>query len=319
MLRVVVFGDSGQHRTEASIARAVRTLGHGCMLIDPRGWQRRLGPLAGRGVRGLVRAYSPDVVILTRYAAALDDQTLAAVTAGRYAALWFFDLVEYPHERILRLGRAAGTMYVTCPSQIDLYRARGVPAVRFLPQAADPAIDRPVERTRSSFRCDVSFIGSGQYTYRHALLRRVAGICHLQIRGPSWDGVHGDLPVAGGPLRGQQFAQAVRGAALSLGALALPAQGCERACASNRMWKVMGCGGCYLGPRVPGIEHFARDGEHCVWYDSADHAVELVQTYLAAPAERTAIAEAGRRHTLAAHTYADRMRLLLEEQAYPIP
>ena len=53
--------------------------------------------------------------------------------------------------------------------------------------------------------------------------------------------------------------------------------------------------------------------------DSADHAVELVRTYLAAPAERTAIAEAGRRHTLAAHTYADRMRLLLEEQAYPIP
>ena len=298
--------------------RAVRALGHQGMLFDAGRW-RRLGPLGGPALRRLVRAYSPDVVILTRYAADLDDATLAAVTAGRAAALWFFDLVEHPHERIVRLGRAAGAMYVTCPSQIELYRASGVAAVRFLPQAADPAIDRPAARARPRFRCDVSFVGSARYPYRHELLRRVAKSCDLQIRGPGWKEFASALPVAGGPVRGAAFAEAVRGAAISLGALAFPSQAGERACASNRMWKVMSCGGFYLGPRMPGIEAFGQDGVHCAWYDSPDHALELAREYLSAPAARNAIAAAGRMYTLATHTYADRMRLLLEGGEYPIP
>ena len=85
------------------------------------------------------------------------------------------------------------------------------------------------------------------------------------------------------------------------------------------MWKVLGCGGFYLGPRVPGIEHFARDREHCVWYDSPADAVHLAGEYLAAADVRRAIAEAGRSHALAEHTYAHRVRLLLDSRGYPIP
>jgi len=317
-LRVIVFGAHGPHRTESSIVRAARSLGHAAALVDADRW-RRLGPLGGAALRRLVRRWAPDQVILTRYAAALDDETLQAVTAGSGAALWFFDLVQQPHERILRLARAAGTMYVTCPSQIELYRASGIPTVHFLPQAADPAIDRPARRVPPSYRCDVSFVGSGQYSYRHDLLERLGRTCDLQVRGPGWDGMAGRLPVAGGPVRGRRFAQAVGGAAVSLGAFAFASQRNERACASNRMWKAMGCGGFYLGARAPGLDHFARDGEHCRWYDSTDEALGLVRQYLAAPAARATIAAAGRRHTLAEHTYADRVRRILDGRGYPVP
>lgn len=259
------------------------------------------------------------MVVLTRYAADLDDQTLSAVTTGRSVALWFFDLVERPHDRILRLARAAGVMYVTCPSQIALYRQAGIPDVRYLPQAMDPEMDRPAAWAPRRFRCEVSFVGSGGSAYRAALLREVACSCELQIRGPGWDRQSSDLPVAGGTVRGRRLAQVVRGAAISLGAHAEPGHRVEPACASNRMWKVLGRGGFYLGPRVPGIEHFARDREHCVWYDSPAEAVLLVRKYLAAPEARRSIAEAGRRHALEKHTYAHRMRLLLEARAYPIP
>lgn len=317
-LRVMVFGAHGSHRTESGIVRAARSLGHAAALVDADRW-RRLGPLGWSALRRLVRRWAPDQVILTRYAAALDDETLGAVTAGRGAALWFFDLVQQPHERILRLARAAGAMYVTCPSQIDLYRASGIPAVRFLPQAADPAIDRPARRVPPAYRCDVSFVGSGQYSYRHELLERLARACDLQVRGPGWDGMAGRLPVAGGPVLGRRFAQAVGGAAVSLGALAFASQRDQRACASNRMWKVMGCGGFYLGARAAGLEHFAHGGEHCAWYDSPEEAVALVRQYLAVPEARAAIAEAGRRHTLAEHTYADRVRRILDGRDYPVP
>jgi hypothetical protein len=314
--RVVVLGRRGPHRTESAIARGLEVLGHRVRLIDVPRWYRRLGSRAGRLVRWRVDSFAPDTVILTRYAAELDGFSLEAVVRGRRSALWFFDLVTQPHERIIRLGRVVDQMFVTCPSQADLYRIAGVDWVGFLPQAVDPTVDRPARWTRRRYRCDVSFVGSGDYPYRHHLLRAVAANFDLQIRGPGWEDVPNDLPVVGGPVRGRQFARVVRGAAVSIGGHAFPNQRSEYACASNRMWKILGCGGFYLGPWVEGIDQLARGGEHCVWYDPSDEAVDLIRYYLRKPESRVAIARAGRRHALEHHTYAHRLALLLEGQEY---
>jgi hypothetical protein len=316
--RVVVLGRRGSHRTEAAIARGLRALGHRVRLIDVPRWYRRLGARAGRVLRWRVDSFAPDTVLLTRSAADLDGTTLHAVVHGRRSALWFFDLVTQAHERIIRLGRAVDQMFVTCPSQADLYRIAGVDWVGFLPQAVDPDVDRPARWTRRRYRCEVSFVGSGNYAYRHHLLRAVAANFDLQIRGPGWQGAPADLPVVGGSVRGRQFARVVRGASVSLGGHALPNQRSEQACASNRMWKILGCGGFYLGPWVEGIDQLAKGGEHCVWYDPADEAVDLVRYYLRKPDARLAIARAGRRHALGHHTYAHRLALLLEGQEYPL-
>jgi hypothetical protein len=316
--RVVVLGRGGSHRTEAAIARGLRALGHHVRLIDIPRWHRRLGARAGRLVRWRVDGFEPDTIILTRYAAELDGSSLEAVVHGRRSALWFFDLVTQAHQRIIRLGHAVDQMFVTCPSQADLYRVAGVDWVGFLPQAVDPKVDRPARWTRRRYRCEVSFVGSGHYPYRHQLLRDVAGNFKLQIRGPGWAGAPEDLPVVGGSVRGSQFARVVRGASVSIGGHAVPNQRSERACASNRMWKILGCGGFYLGPWVEGIDQLARGGEHCVWYDPADEAVDLIRYYLRKPDARAAIAQAGRRHALERHTYAHRLALLLEGQEYPL-
>jgi len=108
----------------------------------------------------------------------------------------------------------------------------------------------------------------------------------------------------------------VAGAAISLGANAVPEMAALTGSVSNRMWKVMGCGGFYLGEWSPGMDAFARGGEHCAWYQTADEAVALVRRYLGDPTARARIAEAGRRHALAHHTYAHRVRLLLEGRGY---
>ena len=42
-LRVIVFGTHGSHRTESSLVRAARTLGHAATLLDVGRWGR-LGP-----------------------------------------------------------------------------------------------------------------------------------------------------------------------------------------------------------------------------------------------------------------------------------
>lgn len=317
MKRIVIFGAGGAHRTEAAIARGARSLGHRCLLIDVPGTTRLLGRFAGRFIQWRIDRFAADTILLTRYAAPLDDQTLAAVTHGRESALWFFDLVDRPAERILRLGRAAESVFVTCPSQIELYTDAGLSTVKFLPQGCDPTFDLPASYVPGRYRCDASFIGSGQYRYRHELLRAVAETCTLQIRGPGWE-ADTKLPVVGGAVRGRRFSQVVRGASISLGANATEQQWSARACTSNRLWKVLGSGGFYLGPQVPEVNRLARGGEHCVWYDSNAEAVDLIRHYLADHSGRASIAAAGLAHVHAAHTYAHRLELLLSRQAYPL-
>jgi hypothetical protein len=314
-MRVVVLGAAGARRTEMALVRAARALGYPCRLVDVAGWHRRLGALADALVARLTEGFRPDAVIFTRQAHALEPERVAALSGGRAGGVWYFDYAPSPAPELLALARAAGRLFVTCRSQMDAYRAAGVPEVLFLPQAVDPAYDRPAARVPSRFHCDLSFVGSGQYPDRHALLRRLAQVGTLQIRGPGWEG-GADLPVAGGPVWGAEFARVVAGAAISVGAHAIAGQERQSACDSNRIWKVLGCGGFYLGAWQPGAEEFARDGEHCAWYRDIDEAVTLAERYLAAPDRRAAIAAAGREHALRGHTYTHRLRLLLEGRGH---
>jgi spore maturation protein CgeB len=84
------------------------------------------------------------------------------------------------------------------------------------------------------------------------------------------------------------------------------------------MWKVLGCGGFYLGRRVEDIESFAKDGVHCAWYRDEAHAADLTRDYLSQPETRDRIARAGRAHALRHHTYAHRIALLLDGKGYPL-
>ena len=315
-MRIVILGAGGARKTEASIVRAARSLGHACRLVDVVGWPRYSGPWSRRIIKFLTDEFEPDFLILTRNAVRLDESTLKTLMRRRQAIFWYFD--PQPSRDVLTLGRLVGRMCITYLAQIDAYRSAGVDLVTFVPQGVDPWRDAPAPFAPASYQCDTSFVGSGQYPYRHTLLRAVASVSRLQIRGPGWDAAPPDLPVVGGPVYGKPFARVIRGAAISLGASALPEQDADRASASNRMWKILGCGGFYLGPYIEGIESFATDGMHCAWYRDPAHATELTRYYLAHPEDRARIALGGRAHALMHHTYAHRLPLLLEGKGYPL-
>jgi len=311
--RIVVLGAGGARKTEDAIVRAARGRGHAARLVDIVGWRRRLGPLAGPVVERLVSSFEPDQILVTRHAWLLGETRLRRIFRGRRSAFWFFD--PEPHPGTIDLARLVDAFYITYRGQCDRYRAEGIPVVRFLPQGVDPDRDRPAPG-RAEFACDVSFVGSGPYPHRWEILRTIAKMSQLQIRGPGWRDAPADLPVAGGPVHGEEFASVIASAKISLGADAVPAQSSDEASASNRMWKVLGCGGYYLGAYVPGIEHFAQDRVHCAWYRSTDDAITRVREALADPAGRTRVAEVGRAHALAHHTYAHRLDLLLAGREY---
>jgi hypothetical protein len=316
-MRIVVLGAGGARKSEASIVRAARSLGHECRLIDVVGWVRYTGSLSARIVRSLADAFEPDFLLVTRHAIELGEHRVKELVRSRGSAFWYFDLE--PKEKVLQLARLVDKLYVTYFGQLSAYKAAGINDVGFLPQGVDPERDAPAISAPPAYHCETSFVGSGQATYRYGVLRAVAGISRLQIRGPGWSGAPADLPVAGGPVHGRRLAQVIRGAAISLGASSYPGQDRDRFSASNRMWKILGCGGFYLGRHVEGIESFARDREHCAWYSDAAQAAELARHYLVRPDERQRISNAGHAHALAHHTYAHRLALLLARKDYPLP
>lgn len=315
-MRLLILGAGGRHRTEAALARAARQLGHQPSVVDALGHRRRLGPLAPPLIRWLVERAEPEVIVCTRHAISAGETMLRALLCGRRTAFWYFDALTPLPPRVLALAGVVPEIYATYGFQVAAFRRAGFTA-RFLPQGCDPAVDQPAQRIPKAFGCDLSFLGSGQFERRHEILRHFSEAGRLQIRGPSWDGAPPALPVAGGAARGAVVAQVIGGAALSLGINALPPDDTERdGGTSNRLWRVLAAGGCFLGEHVPGVEQFAAPGRHALWYHAVEEGVALAREYLADPAARLAIAGAGRAHALAHHTYAHRLALLLAGQGY---
>lgn len=314
-MRLVILGPGGVRNAESGIARAARSLGHEVRLIDVVRWRRRLGPFAPPLIERLATSFSPDVILASGYAWHLGEGRLRRLFRGRRSVMWFHD--PQPHPTTIDLARLVDEFYLTYHGKLDLYRQAGVSVVRFLPPGLDPELDRP-GTPRDEYKCDVSFTGSGHYPYRWTILRTIAGVAKLQIRGLGWEGAPPDLPVAGGPVYGSRLADVIASAAITLGADALPSQTSDFASASDRMWKVFGCGGFYLGAYVPGIEHFATDGVHCAWYRSPEEAIAKVRMALADPVARQRVGAAGRAHALAHHSYANRVELLLAGREYPL-
>lgn len=306
--RIAVFGKRGHHRTEASIARAAAALGHDVHFVDVARW-RALGPLGPALLRWRLDAFDPDALILTRYAAELGEAQVRRLARGRWAAAWYFDLPLTPE--ILLLGRATGRVFTTYRDTVPQYLTAGIAEAYWLPQGMDPLIDAPATEWPAAYECDASFIGSGPYPHRWPVLQAVAEVCRLQVRGPGWEAAPRDIPVVGGEIRGKEFARATSAAKISLGASFSAEQAASRYSASNRMWKVLGCGGFFLGEHVEGIETLAAEGVHASWYRGAQDAAAKARHWLEHPEERVRIAAAGRAHALGAHTYEHRIQLLL--------
>jgi len=313
--RLAILGAWAPHRDEDACARAARRLGLTARVFDVQHWVQRIKGLAPPLIERAVERFDPDFILCTVAAWQLGEARLARLFRNRGTAMWYFD--AQPHPAVIALARLCKTLYVTAPARRAAYLAEGVPVVRFLPAAMEPERDYPATRRVPEFECDASFVGSGPYPYRWPVLTAVSRICRLQVRGPGWKGVHPPFPVTGGPVHGRRFAEVIGGAAVSLGASALAEQETTNPSMSDRMWRVMGCGGAFVGSYVPGIEKFAIHGEHCLWYRSVEECVEFVRQLLDDPERRIAMADRGRAHALAHHTYDQRMELMLHGQEYP--
>lgn len=155
---------------------------------------------------------------------------------------------------------------------------------------------------------DVAFVGSWQ-AYHPEWTHRMELVAHLKRR---WHRRLTLWPRPGRPaIRGRALANLYASTKVAVGDSCL--LNSPRCYWSDRIPETLGRGGFLLHPYVDGIESEYTDGVHLRLWPVGDwrELDRLITHYLEHDEERRQIAEAGRAHVLAHHTYRHRMQQVL--------
>lgn len=318
-LRVAVIGRSRRRDVERWIHRALVRAGHAATLVDDRRAFHVVGRrAAGAWVRARVRAFRPDRLILAK-AIGVPVEVLRELCAEIPSVMWYRDLRVPPDPAILERAACVDTTFLTAGGHAPLFEAAGARRALFLPDGVDPEVDRPVAPA-PEYECDVAFIGTAGDEHRVAFLARLARRFRVRTWGRGWESNAREVGWMGRPAYGDDFGRICASARIVLG-LDRGFQAREQVWGytSNRLWRVIAAGGFYLGPSAPGLREILRDGEHCALYDDEEHALALIERYLADDAERERVRAAGRAFVLAHHTIDHRVHNLLTGAPFQNP
>ena len=208
-------------------------------------WTRYAGPLARRAIRYRTESFEPDFVLLTRHAILAGESDLRAIlrdrkapsgtstrSRGRRCSRWAAWWTDVPH--VSRAGRALprrGHPRGAFPVRRGWIRSR----------------PRPRDPRRPSSQCDASFVGAGQYPHRYGVLRAVAAAVDCRSAAPAGTRRPRTCRSPADPCAACVCARSFAAPPSRSAPTRYPEQDADRASASNRMWKILGCGGFYLG------------------------------------------------------------------------
>lgn len=206
---------------------------------------------------------------------------------GGFKVAWYFDWIDnYANREKQYMPRLKHFDLVlsTDGFEGDIYKRNGVNRL-WLPHALDPRVYHPVE---AKTVCNVAFIGHIYTPERKKLLR---GIKNLKVYGQDsgcWGKKYSEICCSAKIIVGDNF-------------INVPGYW------SDRLYLSVGSGGFTLYPRIGGIENQFTDGEHIVYYDSADDLYAKIDYWLPREKQRREIARAGADHTRRTQTWVQRV------------
>lgn len=309
---------------EAGLRSAMKRMGHKAIIIDDRKLRQRIGRRAGnQWLRTRLRAFRPDRVIFFKNHD-VELEVIRDIASEVPTVMWYRDLNWPLDPQIIARAREVGTTFITPGGQADLWREQGVKRVLWLPNAADRDTDMPVAAD-PRFACDVAFMGRGvspgEDLSRAEFLVRLAKRFHVRVWGQQWEPWAKQLDWDGTAAYGADFARVCASAKIVLDiqpALWVRA-GRDDLYSSNRMVKIMSCGGFALSEGAPGLQRLFRDGEHCAWYQTEEEATAQIEKYLGDDTFRNWVRETGRDFVHAHHMLDNRVHNLLTGEPYVNP
>ncbi len=339
---------AGQVPTEEYIRRALISLGCEVVPIDFRetrpfsyrlvsragrrlpaaDGKRRGGGFLRRIVRGRFAARlaseisrcRPSIVLFSNFESWPEELGgLLRVACGpeTVLAVWNFDKVSDRTEPktgksawFLPLARACDIAFVKERGAFDFFRAEGINPV-WLDQAAVDGLPFGSDEYRTpEFECDVAFLGGTGDESRSKFVVEIGRHVDLKVfsaEPEAWRAL--GIRNAHGPVFDDRMPSLTASAGICLGLNA----GYEmEGCWSNRIYWILGAGGFCLMKRVPGMDGMFRDGEHLVYFESLEEALDKIGYYLRHPEERERIRRRGYEYVHRYHTYTARCREFLD-------
>lgn len=308
----------------ADLGRALAGLGHEVAYFDydrrplglalvPKplrgasGYAAKLVAAQNRGLARAVRARRPQLVFVVK-GFEMHDATrqLIRASGARLAGYWIDDPLD--HERGARLAAACDVFFTNDRGSVARYRARGLHYVKHLPSSASTALFRPLGLARD---LEVAFLGT--HSERRAALLSELREFPVHVFGPGWNKAPLDGKIrTHPPAFGEAANRIYNRARINLNVHNWAGVG---SAVNLRLFEVPAAGGFLLSDWVDEIDGSYVEGRHLACFRSVAELQEALERYLSRPAEREAIAAAGRQHFLANHTYKVRAQQVLRELA----
>lgn len=307
--------------------------GSGGMNLLSRGIAGVGRPVAEMRLVAALGKAKPDLVLLVK----CDDLHLAAYTAIRRAVScplvafhpddpWNIGTTLRPgsaHRRATLQVRTVDVMLLWSRALVERAQHEGAQRVFYFPFACDPELHGPVTDLQPDEKKDlgspITFIGSWDDEREQALAAIVDAGLPLAIWGPDqWTTRVRNPKVKaawrGRPLFGREHAAAVAGSDVVLNVLRRQ----NKNATSMRTFEIPCMGGFMLHERSIELGQYFPVGEACDDFGSKDELVAKCRYWLADPAGRKRIAEAGRERAHN-HTYREWTARLMDRVAHLVP
>lgn len=281
--------------------------------------------VVGEAVLAQAERFQPDLALCLAQAP-MGVSTLKRLKKdGVATAMWFVE--DY---RLFTYWRAFAPHYdifaVIQRAPFDeALRAAGVENSLYLPLAAEPGVHRPLDLSfadKKRFGADLSFMGAG-YPNRRQAFRRLAGY-DFKIWGTEWEDEPALLPhlqMKGKRISPDEAVRIFNAAKINLNLHSGPRR--EPAVTGGdfvnpRTFEIAACRAFQLVDKrglMPGL--FAED--ELATFESMDELLDRIDYFLPRPEERAEFARRGQDRVLRDHTYAARMRSLLDFAVERLP
>ncbi|WP_319584812.1 glycosyltransferase [uncultured Pseudodesulfovibrio sp.] len=281
--------------------------------------------VVSQAVLAKVETFEPDLV-LAMAQAPLNPQALKRLRRdGVTTAMWFVE----DHDLFTYWKSFAPLYDVFAVIQkgkfFEELAAIGQENALYLPLAAQPDFHRPMELgpvERRKFGSEISFMGAG-YPNRRKAFHELVNF-DFKVWGTEWEGDHVLEPLLqlkGARVTPEECVKIFNATAINLN-LHSSIQADELVTFGDfvnpRTFELAACGSFQLvDKRTLMNEAFAED--ELATFTSIDELIEKIEYFSSRPEERQAYADRARARVLKDHTYAQRMRSLLEFTAQRIP
>ncbi len=237
--------------------------------------------------------YRPDYIllILKETVPLLFDIILQLKKMGTKVLYWFSD-PEQPLKQ--DLSSAIDVMFLTNRGQLDEYReAYSLKRVYYMPQGISPY---SMYRRNIPEIFDVGFTGAVSKVPLHSTRRKIFDEIGRRYIFVARNNVRNNIP--------EFYSQSK----IVLGGSDFDYE----LYTSNRFYVALGCGACYLTKKFKSIELLAENRKHMLWFENQRELFDILDYYVTHDSERSAIRKRAEKWALERHTYAHRIKNMLD-------